>query len=291
MSRASELQARIANIAQLLDVVTAMRSLAGARIQRAERALPSVRHYADIMDDAIARVWGLVGAAPPDPDTDQRPRVIVACSEHGFAGAFNERLIEVAAREAPETELWMVGRRGLPLAHARGLEVEWSMPMATHVAGVYEAARQLALEVERRLVRDELGRVSVLWTHREGGGDLGIARVDLLPLRPPAPASYAPGGDTPSRNTAFPPLHHVPAPVLLGRVIDELVVAELTRVLMESFASENTARLHAMETAHRNIETELDKLRSLANRARQEDITAELLDVITGAEAVRAAGD
>jgi len=279
VSRASELEARIASIAQLLDVVTAMRSLAASRVQRAERALPGVRHYADIMDDAIGRARSLVGEAFATAPPELAPRLIVVCSEHGFAGAFNERLLDRAAPEVADHRLWIVGTRGLSLARTRGLAVEWTMPMATHVAGVFEAARRLGLEIERRVARGELGTLAVLSARRIAGeGTTAIERRPLLPL-----------ASSPRTLPPIPPVHHVPAAQLLGRMIGEFVVGELSRVLVESFASENAARLRAMEAAHRNIETKLDALRGQANRYRQEDITAELLDVITGAEAVRGA--
>jgi F-type H+-transporting ATPase subunit gamma len=281
MSRAAELRARIASVDELLQVVTAMRSLAAARVQRAERALPGIRRYAEIMADAIASAEALLaGASTLVPPSDLPATLIVVCSEHGFAGRFNELLLDRAAAEpeAATGRLWLVGTRGAQLARARSLASEWTMPMATHAAGVFDGARRLATELERRVARGELGRLAILGAHRADGETVALDRRQLLPLATSSPSRPPP---------AVPPLHHLPPVVLLARVIDEHVVGELSRALMESFASENAARLQAMEAARHNIDDKLRELREQSRRLRQDEITAELLDVITGAEAVR----
>lgn len=281
MTRAVELRARIASIDELHGVVTAMRSLAAARVQRAERTLPAIRRYAEIVADAIARVqslFGAPGAALGEP-ADVPPRLIVVCSEHGFAGAFNERLLDraIAEPEATSGRIWIVGTRGLQLARARGVTIEWTLPMAIHVAGVFDIARRLAAEIERRLARGELGRLAIMGAHHAPGEAITIDRRPLLPF-----ASELPHGPLPS----LPPLHQLPPVVLLARVIGEHVVAVLSRALVESFASENAVRLEAMEAARHNIEDKLHALREQARRLRQEEITTELLDVMTGVAAV-----
>jgi F-type H+-transporting ATPase subunit gamma len=281
MSRAVELRARIASIDELLGVVTATRSLAAARVTRAERALPGIRRYAEIVGDAIARARMLVTSPGPVLGGDEAApaRLIVTCSEHGFAGAFNERLLDRAAveLEAHGGRLWIVGTRGSTLARTRGLAVEWEMAMATHVAGVFETARGLAAELERRIASGTLGQLAILGAHRGEGEAALIARMPLLPFEAVPPHQPLP---------SLPPLHALAPDRLLGQVIAEYIVGELTRALMESFASENAARLQAMEAARHNIDDKLRALREEARRLRQEEITAELLDVITGAEAV-----
>lgn len=281
MSKASVLRAQIASIDELRGVVTAMRSLAAAQAQNADRALPGIRRYAEIVGAAVARARTLVAA--PGPPADERstlpPRLVVVCAERGFVGAFNERLIERAAAE-PETthgRLWIAGSRGIQLARARGLEIEWTAAMPTHAAGVFEAARTLAAELERRVARGEIDRITVLGATRAHGATSSIERRQLLPL---------PLASIPSAPLA-PPLHHLPTLELLARVIGEHVAGELARVLMECFGSENAARLQAMEAARHHIDDKLRALRDEANRMRQEEITSELLDVIIGAQAVR----
>jgi F-type H+-transporting ATPase subunit gamma len=95
VSRATVLRARTASIAELSRVVTAMRSLAAAQVQDAERALPGIRRCAEIVGGAIARTRLLLDASTAPLDVP--PRLVVVCSERGFVGGFNERLIDRAA--------------------------------------------------------------------------------------------------------------------------------------------------------------------------------------------------
>lgn len=281
MSKASVLRTQIASIDELHGVVTAMRSLAAAQAQNADRALPGIRRYAEIIGAAVARARTLVAHAgsPADEPPTSSPRLVVVCAERGFVGAFNERLIERAAAEPEATRghLWIIGSRGIQIARARNLAIEWTAAMPSHAAGVFEAARTLAVELEHRIARGELDRIAVLGATRAHGASPSIERRQLLPL-PLASAASTP---------LVPALHHLPAIELLARVAGEYVAGELVLVLMESFGSENAARLQAMEAARHHIDDKLRALRDEANRMRQDQITSELLDVIIGAQAVR----
>lgn len=84
-----------------------------------------------------------------------------------------------------------------------------------------------------------------------------------------------------------PPLHNLPAEALLEKLIADYVFALLTEAAFEALASENAARFAAMASAHDNVSQKLDQLRQDARQARQEEITTELLDLVTGAEALR----
>ena len=289
MNHEARLRVQIASLGELRGIVTAMRSLAAAEVQNAERALPGIRRYAEILAEAVAQARALVAAPAvmPPPWREAPARLVVICSERGFVGAFNERLIErVAAEpEARAGHLWLVGARGVQLARARGLAPEWTMSMPTHAAGVFQAARQLAAEIESRFVRGELSRVALVTTRRGAGEATELERRQLLPLE------LGPGpGLGSSTAEAQVPVHHLDPLELLVGVIGEHVAGQLVDALMESLASENATRLRAMEAARHHIEDELRVLRERANRLRQEEITAELLDVITGADAVRGGG-
>ena len=143
--------------------------------------------------------------------------------------------------------------------------------MATHVAGVLGVTRRVA---------ERLAAVStanaVFGSYRRGGNYETEAR-SILPLDPALLA----GSERRS-----PPLHHLAPDALLQRLASEYLFAEITRAVMESLASENGARLRVMETADHNIGDKLGGLRRSENALRQEAITSELLDVVTGSEAV-----
>jgi F-type H+-transporting ATPase subunit gamma len=278
MEQIARLKARLASLGELRDLMRAIRALAAAHVQEAQAALPGIRRYVEVVEDAIAEGASLL---PPGDTHVVRGRsrdgvLIVVGSEHGFVGAFDEQLLDrVAAVLSPGQIFGVIGRRGAALAAERGLDVAWSEPMATHVGGVLGVTRRVA---------DRLANVStasiVYGAYRRGGRyEVEVRRI--LPLDPKLLAGAS----------ANPALHQLGAEALLRECAGEYLFAEITRSVMESLASENGARLQVMEAADRNIADKLDTLTRRERAVRQDAITAELLDVITGAEAVMGEGD
>lgn len=275
MEQLARLQGRISSLRELRDLFRALRALAASHVQEAQTALLGIRGYVEVVEDAIAEGAALLAetnAMAASSAQSDGSVLIVVCSEHGFVGAFNERLLDLAEVERKQgQELVVIGRRGAILAAERGLVVERAIPMATHVGGV--------LGVTRRVV-ERLGAVSradaVFGSYRKGGNYETEAR-SILPLNP----ALLVGSERRSR-----PLHHLAPDELLQRLASEYLFGEITRALMESLASENGARLRAMETADNNVGDKLNELRRNEHTLRQEAITSELLDVVTGSEAI-----
>lgn len=276
MERLARLNARIATVQELGQIIHAMRSLAAMRVQQARSALPGIREYAAVAGNAIATVLACdceAGEACKCEEGD-RPRVVIGfCAEHGFVGDFNEILLDrIAAKlgSAPAL-LFLAGSRGVHLATERGLAIHWWHPMAIRADGVLGLARRLTPALYEAM-RDGPREVDLVFGRDRGGGAWEAEELRLLP--PDFSAFPPPGGTA--------PLFNLPTRVLTEKLVEEYVLAELTRVAMESLASENGARLRAMEQAHDNVEELLHKLRRRADAQRQEEITAELLDVVTG---------
>lgn len=277
MEQLAKLQARVESLEELRELMRAMRALAASHVQAAQAALDGIRGYADIIEDAIAEGVALlpdklVHAAAVDPTPDL---LILISSEHGFVGGFNELLLARAAEWLrPDRRLAVVGHRGINLAAEHELTPVWVEPMATQVGAVLSVARRIASRLAG------VQRASILYAGYRRGGYYEAEVRRILPLDPALLART---------DVRSPPLHHLPAEVLLLRLADEYLVAELTRAIMESFASENGARLRVMESADRNIDTRLQRLGGQARTLRQGTITAELLDLITATEALAGA--
>lgn len=282
MTRLAEIQGRIAGMAELEDIVGAMRSLAGMRVQEAQRSLEAVRRYAQSTAAGIGAALALVPDAAPQPPPARTGRALVLClAEHGFVGAFNERLLDaVAAERKPSDLLFILGSRGAALAAERGQRVDWSAPMATRPAGAPDAVNRLSNELYRRLGRGELARIEVIYGRCRQGAPALIERRALLPVDTAAL-------DLPRPRQA--PLHNLEPRRLLERLIAEYVFALLIEAAVESIAGENAARFAAMESAHDNVGKKLAALREAGRQARQSEITAELLDLLTGVQAARPA--
>ena len=273
MEQIARIKSRLASLDELRDLMRAIRALAAAHVQEAQAALPGIRRYVEVVEDAIAEGASLL--PPGDGRAGRgaaRGGVLIAVgSEHGFVGAFDDVLLDrVAAALRPGQALGVIGRRAAALATERGLAVAWAEPMATHVGGVLGVTRRVA----DRLAR--VGAADIVYGTYRRGGRYEVELRRILPLDPKLLAG-AP------RN---PPLHQLGAEALLAELAGEYLFAEITRSVMESLASENGARLQVMEAADRNIADKLETLRRRERAVRQDAITAELLDVITGAEAV-----
>jgi F-type H+-transporting ATPase subunit gamma len=263
----------------LLQVVGAMRSLAGMRLQEAGHGLSAARRYAQAVRAAVAAAVQLL----PEPRRPARAphlrRAIVLCSaEHGFVGDFNLQLARsVRSCVTAEDELFVIGSRGAAAVSALGLSISWSSPQATRMSNATQTALHLSDELYRRLSRQELARIELIYGRYQAGRRSTIEHRTLVPMdwdslaKSPVPTA---------------PLSNLTPLRLVDELSAEYIFALLTEAVLESLASENAARFAAMESAHGNISRKLEQLRREASVARQAEITTELLDVVTGAEAL-----
>jgi F-type H+-transporting ATPase subunit gamma len=279
MSALSETQARIDSIAKLGAVVGAMRGIAATHVGKARAAMAGYQAYAKVVAAGLARAALIEepehsGLTPSQGDTG----VIVFAAEHGFAGAFAERVLD-ATKLPHRHRLFVAGARGLALAEQRGLSVHWSTPMASQVAAVEAVARRLADALYAQFAEGRLTRAEVVHARPIGAADFTIAQRSLLPVdldEIGAPLASSP------------PLVNLAPRKLVELLVGEYIFAELALAALESFASENAARLATMESARLNIDLKLEELEGRERLLRQEQITAEVQDVVAGALASEA---
>jgi F-type H+-transporting ATPase subunit gamma len=276
--RLAEIEGHIAGMRKLRDIVAAMRSLAGMRMQEAQSALPGIRSFANAVAEGIADARVLITDGRSSPPVTKAPRALILfAAEHGFIGGFNERLIDAAqATLAPQDLLFVLGSRGAALAAERGLAPVWTHPMATRSTAAPETARRLSSELYRRIALGEVSRVEAIFSRHGRGTSAGIERLSLLPLDVET---------LQARPLHAPPLHNLGPLELHERLLAEYVFALLTQAAVEAIAAENAARLAAMSSAHDNVSRKLEALHRDARYARQTEITTEVLDIVTGAEA------
>jgi len=196
MNRLADIEGHIASIRELRNIVGAMRSLAGMRVQEAQQTLPGRRRYAESMAAAIGSALLLMpGTEARKPYALSRKALVLCAGEHGFVGGFNERLLEAAeaALEASDS-LFILGSRGAVLATERGRKVAWTGPMATRPVGVSRLVSELAAELYSRIVPGEFSRVEVMFTRYIRGAGANIEHVQVLPLDIANPENSRRGG-------------------------------------------------------------------------------------------------
>jgi len=269
------LKSRIESLGELRTLFSAMRAMSAARVQEAQGALDGIRRYAAVVQGAISEAASFQPAGAATLSEAVLPpsgSLVLICAEHGFAGAFNRLLLQRAKTEIKASEqIGIVGRRGAALADEHGLCPTWTLPMATHVGGVIDVARRVAAQLTRA------ASVRLVFARYQAGGRFEIGMRPVIPIDPHLLTAST---------RQMPPLHHLAPELLLQRLIEEHLFADLVLAMMESLASENGARLQVMKAADRNIEDKLSDLTRRARQVRQQAITAELLDVVTGAEAI-----
>lgn len=280
MHQADVLRSRIRSVSRLRDVVSAMRSIAATQSQQASVATVAARQYADVIRGAIERARiGRLGrheSAPPS-----QHNIVVFTSEHGFVGGFNEIVLR-AAEQRLATEhaaLIMVGRRGAMLARERRMGAAATVAMPSTLHAVIDVAPRIVDVLAEHAVDGSIPSVSTL----VGRYDAGVLRPEytaVFPLDrdPKTPANV----DADSRPDC---LTYLTTEALSASLAAEWLLAHLMRCAIESFASESSARLHAMELARHRVDQRVADLELDANRLRQDDITTELLDLATGARA------
>lgn len=279
MTRLSETQAHINSMTELLDIVGAMRSLAGMHMQDAQRVLPGIRSHAETVAAAIADTLVLMGIPDEPPHDHQAARALVVCtSEHGFVGGFNERLVDAAGQILSGTdELLMLGSRGVGHAIEKGMKVSWWTAMATRSSGVTSTIDELSTEIYKRIAAGEIGKVEIMFSRYQQGVASAIERHKILPLDATMIAHGRP---------SLPPLHNLDPVTLHERLTAEFVFARLAEAAIESIASENAARFATMGSAHDNVSEKVGELRKEAHLARQAEVTIELLDLVTAEAAL-----
>jgi F-type H+-transporting ATPase subunit gamma len=281
----TEVEGRIGTVHQLESVITAMRGSAAARSREARSRIAAIQAYAAAVGAAIGEALAL--ASQPDDSRvpiHERSRghaVIALCAEQGFAGTFNERVVDAAEKHLTEegTELLVVGNRGRMVAAERGLVVGWSAPMVAHADEVPRLANHISDAIYSRLEKNQTRRVTVIHAVPAPSASIAIVERTLLPF------DFARFKATP---LAIPPLITLPPEQLLVDLAEEYVYAELCEEVMLSFAAENEARMRAMIAARANVARKLDELVGSFRRLRQDEITDEIIELSVGSTAAPA---
>jgi F-type H+-transporting ATPase subunit gamma len=272
--RLADIAARIEGVRQLGAVVNAMRGIAAARVQQARGQLVAVDHYAATIAAAIARAVALISPAVTYAvPQSARPAIVLFCAEQGFAGAFSERVLDAAGTDLATAELFLIGTRGNAAAAERGIVADWKSAMASHSAGIPKLADRIADALYGRIATGAIDRLDAVFAKGQTGGGVNVERIRLFPLDM---AQFSAVVD------ANPPVLNLPAQMLLSELTADYLHARLCNAALHAFAAENAARMAAMEAARHQIERQLTSLRATQRHVRQDEITAEIIELAAG---------
>ena len=296
MATVQDLKRRIRSVSNTQKITKAFELVASARLRRAQTRIEALRPYADRMLELMAvtaRASGSVRLPLLERREASRVAVLPVTADRGLAGAFNAQILRRAF--ALERELrgeglevvWLaVGRRGRSSLTFRGYELLQSWQGFTE-RPEYSDAQAVAHKVAELYANEEIDRVVVIYNHFQSALVQEVTTQDLLPI----PEDVIHAGEEDDRQEAAlrGDFIYEPEPEeILARLLPVYVETELYRAMLESAASEQGARMTAMRNASKNAGELISNLTLAMNRARQAEITQEILEVVAGADALTA---
>jgi F-type H+-transporting ATPase subunit gamma len=306
------LRRRIRSVESTKKITRAMELIAASQMVRAQARIAGSKPYLQGIERVLADVVA-DGSAPERligvPRSPERVAVIAVVSDRGLCGGYNafvlrtaERLIRTGEGAGRSYRLIGVGRKAIGYFRFRGRPLDESFTMGDRPS--YEEARAVARTVVPGFVAGELDLVQLVSTRFLSAGSQVVETRQLLPLEPrdrkstePArvPATLA-GATTPHESGASGASigpgegffeYEPDADELLGLLVPRYAEAALYGALLEASASEHVARQRAMSSATENADELIKNLRRVMNRARQDAITTEIMEIVGGAEALR----
>src|SRR5881397_3559927 len=297
MASQQDIRRRIRSVANTRKITRALELVAASKLRRAQARIEDMRPYADRMLELMAGTARASSSVRGLPLLQQRDEVravavVPVMGDRGLSGAFNSqvlrRALAVSRRLQAEGKQvrWVgVGRRGVGSLRFRRLELAGEFTGFTDNPR-YADAQAIAHRLADLYTEGEVDRVIVVYNKFESALVQKMTVQDILPLS----EDLLETGDEERRDDAMRgDFIFEPEPEqILERLLPVYLETELYRALLESAASEHGARMTAMRNASKNAEELIDNLTLAMNRARQAEITQEILEVVAGADALTA---
>jgi F-type H+-transporting ATPase subunit gamma len=295
LASTQDLKRRVRSITNTRKVTKAMELVASARLRRSQMRIESMRPYADRMLELMAGVSQAAGAVRL-PLLEQRENVekiaiVPITADRGLAGGFNAQVIRralalmrEAQAEGQEVVWFSSGRKASSTLRFRRLDVTESWTGFSERPG-YSDAQTIAHAVSEAFVNGDVDKVVVVYNAFVSALVQRVTVRELLPISRDLLEQKDEEGDEVASGT--PDFIYEPEPEeILARLLPVYVETELYRALLESAASEQGARMTAMRNASKAAGELIDSLTLAMNRARQAEITQEILEVVAGADAL-----
>jgi F-type H+-transporting ATPase subunit gamma len=269
-----------------------MELVAAAKLRRAQSRIEEMRPYAERMQElmvGVARASSSFQGLPLLQRRDIKTTAILPLTgDRGLAGAFNAQVLREAFTaerrlrdEGVETRWLVAGKKGASTLRFRRYEVEQAWTGFSDRPG-YADAQAIAHRVSELYSEQEVDRVVVIYNQFESALTQRVVAQDVLPI----PESLLEGDEEDSEALLGDFIYEPEPEQILERLLPVYVETELYRALLESAASEQGARMTAMRNASKNAGELIERLTLQMNRARQAEITQEILEVVAGADAL-----
>lgn len=289
MATPRDIQRRIRSVQSTQKITRAMKLVAAAKLRRAQDRILAARPYAGKMAELLGHLvegGESDGAAHPllQQRVGPRRQIVVITADKGLAGAFNSNIIRralelIRTSHAPDVTLVVVGRKARDFYRRRPWTIKRDM-VGFWDRLAYTHASELADYFMQQYLDGEVDEVQLVYNEFRSVAVQRPVRQQLLPI---PKAADGPGGAGETVDYIYEPSPDA----ILGDLLPRHVRMQVFRALMESLAGEYGARMTAMEAATKNAKEMIEVLTIQYNKARQEKITKELLDIVGGAEALK----
>ena len=305
MANLKEIRKRIGSVKSTQKITKAMKMVAGARLTRAQQRITELRPYAQRTGHVLREISEVIGGEQADAeqsaDNADHPLLVrreeknvlflVITSDRGLCGSFNAGINKAAEREWHKREaagqtvkIATIGRKGRDYFKRR------NAPMHHVFEGVWDRldldeARLIAREILIPFARGEVDAIYLIYNEFKSAMTQEVVTEPLFPIGPASAADAEPLDEVDTllaKEFIFEPSKQA----LLERIVPMYVEISILRGLYESMASELGSRMTAMDSATKNAGEMIDRLTLTYNRARQAAITTELMEIISGAEAL-----
>jgi F-type H+-transporting ATPase subunit gamma len=292
MATLKALKMRISSVKSTQKITKAMKMVAAAKLRRAQTAAEAARPYAERMASVVASVVSRVAIGPESPKllagtgSDQAHLLIVCTSDRGLAGGFNSNIVRAARRKAEAliadgktVYFYMVGRKGRAVIgrlYPKQILHQHDTGAIKQVA--FADAQEIAKDVIDRYMTDGIDVVHLFYARVRSALVQEPVGQQIIPV-PPVEADAAP--------SSLAAVEYEPdQDEILAALLPRNVAVQMYRALLENAASEQGSRMTAMDNATRNAGDMINRLTIEYNRTRQAAITKELIEIISGAEAL-----
>jgi F-type H+-transporting ATPase subunit gamma len=294
---------RIASIKNIQKITRAMEMVAAARLRSAEQRISALRPYAGAIRRMTRQAAEAAGHLPRLPilsqhESEDTVAILIITGDRGLAGAFNSQIVRAGIRAAAEHEaegrtvVWYSsGRRGVSSLTFRGKDVTEGYTGFSDKPA-YADARDIAEDLVAAYVDGKVDRVEIVYNHYVSALTQTVTRETLLPLQEATILEADETEDEEQEDTneeqgSRALVEYEPDPEeILQRLVPDYVEISVFRALLESAASEHGARMTAMRNASENAGELIQDYTLEMNRARQAEITQEIMEVVAGANAL-----
>jgi F-type H+-transporting ATPase subunit gamma len=293
MANLLDIRRRIKSVKNTQQITKAMKMVSAAKLKRAQNRVVNARPFANKMTEVL----GSLSAQIPedfhhpllDARGDERYLVVLITADKGLCGAFNTNLTKAAQVFLKENadkkvELLTVGRKGRDFFRRRGEIVGEYVGLTGKGRVEFSEALEVASDITRRFTEDEtLDKVFVIFAEFKSVLNQRIVVEQLLPISHKT-ETEDPEGTPASQTKDY--IYEQPPAEIFSRLLPRLVETQIFRALLESIASEQGARMTAMDAASKNAGDLISSLTLNMNRVRQAAITREIIEIVSGASAL-----